>query len=124
MVLDDLLVLLIYYHKATGRTGRETWANATVSAKLLCPCDSPGKSTGVGCHALLQGIFLTQGSNLQLLVSCIVGGFFAAEPLGKGTPSSLKVIGSSCVVPSLPYLGRSTLRLVQTDFYLIPCAFP
>ena len=29
---------------------------------LLCPWDSPGKNTGVGCHALLQGIFLTQGS--------------------------------------------------------------
>ena len=25
--------------------------------------DSPGKNTGVGCHALLQGIFQTQGSN-------------------------------------------------------------
>ena len=25
--------------------------------------DSAGKNTGVGCHALLQGIFLTQGSN-------------------------------------------------------------
>ena len=29
--------------------------------------DSPGKNTGVGCHALLQGIFSTQGSNLGLL---------------------------------------------------------
>ena len=29
--------------------------------------DSPGKNTGVGCHFLLQGIFLTQGSNLGLL---------------------------------------------------------
>ena len=29
--------------------------------------DSPGKSTGVGCHAVLQGIFPTQGSNLGLL---------------------------------------------------------
>ena len=28
---------------------------------------SPGKNTGVGCHALLQGIFLTQGSNPYLL---------------------------------------------------------
>ena len=27
----------------------------------------PGKSTGVGCHFLLQGIFLAQGSNLCLL---------------------------------------------------------
>ena len=25
--------------------------------------DSPGKNTGVGCHALLQGIFSTQGQN-------------------------------------------------------------
>ena len=25
--------------------------------------DSPGKNTGVGCHALLRGIFPTQGSN-------------------------------------------------------------
>ena len=36
-------------------------------ARLLCPWDSPGKNTGVGCHALLQGIFPTQGSNLGLL---------------------------------------------------------
>ena len=28
--------------------------------------DSPGKNTGVGCHALLQGIFPTQGSNTDL----------------------------------------------------------
>ena len=27
----------------------------------------PGKNTGVGCHALLQGIFLTHGSNSGLL---------------------------------------------------------
>ena len=29
--------------------------------------DSPGKNTGVGYHALLQGIFLTQGMNPSLL---------------------------------------------------------
>ena len=28
--------------------------------------DSPSKNTGVGCHVLLQGIFLTQVSNLGL----------------------------------------------------------
>ena len=36
-------------------------------AMLLCPWDSPGKNTGVDCHALLQQIFPTQGSNLCLL---------------------------------------------------------
>ena len=31
--------------------------------RFLCPWDSPGKNTGVSCHALLQGIFPTQGLN-------------------------------------------------------------
>ena len=43
------------------------------------PWDSPGKNTAVGCCALLQGIFLTQGSNQCLL---LVSGFFSVEPLG------------------------------------------
>ena len=36
-------------------------------AILLCPWDSPGKSTGVGSHFILQGVFLIQGSNPRLL---------------------------------------------------------
>ena len=36
-------------------------------ARLLCPWDYLGKNTGVGCHFLLQRIFLTQGSNPHLL---------------------------------------------------------
>ena len=35
--------------------------------RLLCPWDSPGKNTGVGCHALLQDVFPTQGSNPGVL---------------------------------------------------------
>ena len=34
---------------------------------FLCPWDSPGKNAEVGCHALLQGIFLTQGLSSSLL---------------------------------------------------------
>ena len=34
--------------------------------RLLCPWNSPGKNTGMGNHSLLQGIFLTQGSNPDL----------------------------------------------------------
>ena len=44
------------------------------------PGDSPIKTTGVGCHFLLQEIFLTQGSSPRLLIA---GGFFTTEPLGK-----------------------------------------
>ena len=61
------------------------WTYACMPAKLLQLCltlgnamdcsppgssvhgDTPVKNTGVGCPALLQGIFLTQGSNLYLL---------------------------------------------------------
>ena len=35
--------------------------------RLLCPWDSPGKNTGVGCCTLLQGIFPTQGLKQDLL---------------------------------------------------------
>ena len=34
----------------------------TLACQFLCPWDSPGKNTGMGCHFLLQGIFPTQGS--------------------------------------------------------------
>ena len=34
--------------------------------RLLHPQDFPGKNIGVGCHFLLQRIFLTKGSNLDL----------------------------------------------------------
>ena len=37
------------------------------SARFLCSWNFPGKHTGVGYHCLLQGMFLTQGSNLCLL---------------------------------------------------------
>ena len=35
--------------------------------RLLCPGNSPGKNTGVGCHSLLQRIFLTQELDLGFL---------------------------------------------------------
>ena len=43
------------------------WPFGLYPTRFFCPWDSPGKTTGVGCHALFQGIFPTQGSNLQLL---------------------------------------------------------
>ena len=37
-------------------------------ARLLCPGDSPGENTGVGCPALLQVTLLTQGLNPGVLI--------------------------------------------------------
>ena len=60
-------------------------ARLSATARLLCPWDSPGKKTGVGCHALLQGIILTQGSNLCLL--CLLHWQVSSLPLShQGSP--------------------------------------
>ena len=39
----------------------------TLCDPMVSPWNSPGKNTGVGCHSLLQRIFLTQGSKPGLL---------------------------------------------------------
>ena len=52
--------------------------------RLLCPWDFPGKNTGVGCHFLLEGIFLTPGLNSRLPVSpALEADSLPAEPPGK-----------------------------------------
>ena len=43
---------------------------------LLCPWDFPGKSTGVGCHFLLQGSSQPRDGTQSSCVSCIAGRFF------------------------------------------------
>ena len=54
---------------------------------------SPGKSTGVGCHALLQGIFLTQKLNPCLW--CLLHWQVGSLPLGPpGMPPSNPLLGN------------------------------
>ena len=49
--------------------------------RLLSPWNSPGKNTGVGCHALLQGISPTQGLKPHLLnFHCQVGSLMLPPP--------------------------------------------
>ena len=53
---------------------------------LWAPWDFPGKNTGVGCHFLLQEVFLTQGSNLRLL--CLLHWQADSLPLSyQGSPN-------------------------------------
>ena len=64
-------------HLASPATNMPVLSNSVVSeslgphglkpTRLLCPWDSPGKNTGVGCHFLLPAIFPTQGLNPSLL---------------------------------------------------------
>ena len=57
------------------------WPYGLEPTRLLCSWNSPGKNIGMGCHALLQGIFLMQGSNPCLLWFLHSGRFFTIEPL-------------------------------------------
>ena len=62
-------------------------------SRLLCPWVSPGKNTGVGCHFLLQGIFLTQGLKLCLL--CLLLWQASSLPLAPpGKPHDIFVIAA------------------------------
>ena len=56
-----------------GKREKWKWSRSVMSnslqphglypTRIFCPWNFAGKSTGVGCHFLLQGIFLTQGLN-------------------------------------------------------------
>ena len=66
--------------------------------RLLCQWDSLGKNTGVGCHARLQGIFLTQGLNpcLFFLLHWQVGSLPLPPPGGSMVFTTGRVFCLSC----------------------------
>ena len=75
--------------------------------------DSWGKNTVVGCHALLQGVFPTQGLKLRLLhlLHCNAGEFFTTRDT-REAPTVVTVLASlSLLKPSLP-LSSMTVSLV------------
>ena len=68
--VSDFCCLLAYGGRKSvshSAVSDSLWAHGLLPARLLCLWDSPGKNTGVSCHSLRQGIFLTQGSNSSLL---------------------------------------------------------
>ena len=95
------------------------------SARCLCPWDSLGNNTGAGCHALLQRIFLTQGSNPHLLrrLHWQVGSLPLAPPgkpflsilLPKGTTRPRVCINQESCVSSSGHFLISSEFSVQTS---------
>ena len=67
--LSVLKALAITERVSDGRSvvSDSLWLHGLSPTRLFRPWDSPGKSTGVGCPVLFQGIFPAQGSNLGLL---------------------------------------------------------
>ena len=90
------------------------------SCLTLCDCsppgssvhrDSPDKTTGVGCHALLQEIFPTQGLNLHLL--CLLhwqADSLPSEPPGKPPYrcQSVSSVTQSCLTLCDPHESQHT----------------
>ena len=79
--------------------------------------DSPGNNTGVGCHALLQEIFPTQGLNLCFL--CLLhwqAGSLPLTPLGKPGNSldTQRTIQVKCMHLFLPYLFCIIMGIIST----------
>jgi len=73
--------------------------------------DFPGKNTGVGCHFLLQEIFLTQG--IKPASPRLAGGFFTTEPPRKPKATILQqkeIIGD---------LKKENIRQIQIEEHSI-----
>ena len=83
--------------------------------RLLCPWDSPGKNTGVGCHFLLQCMKVKGKSEVAQLCPTLndpmdcslpgssVHGIFQARVLELGA------------IALLPYLNFQTIACIQTN---------
>ena len=69
LLVPSTLDFLSYESKSVSHSVRSNslWPHGLQPTRLLCPWHFPVKNTGVGSHSLLQGIFLTQGSNPGLL---------------------------------------------------------
>ena len=65
--IDVCVCVCVHTCSVASVMSNSLWLYELYFARLLCPWDSPGKNTGVVCHAFLQGIFLTQGLNPHLL---------------------------------------------------------
>ena len=102
-------------------------------ARLLCPRDSPGKNTGVGCHTHLQGLFPTQGSNWCLLrllhwtqiLYCWANGEASLMDLEVPQKGDIFFSFFSLVLPPLLYFqGRefaNNFKLIYQKYYSTKC---
>ena len=86
------------------------------------PWDSPGKNAGVGCHFLLQGIFLTQGSNTHVpsLLDWQAESF-ATEPPGKPTLFPWSFAFFRTLLWEMQFQYGIHFRPIETPMTLLRC---
>ena len=110
---------------------KPTWTEPT---RLLCPGDSPGKNTGVGCHFLHQGIFPTEIKPGYPMYPASQEDSYPPEPLGKpslrisntcfslrGSPMTVDTsILWLCTLPS-NNLPLDSFEFIQNEWSKISC---
>ena len=74
-----LLLPLLLSHFSLSNSVRHHRRQPT---RLLCPWDSPGKNTGVGCHVLLQSMKVKSES--EVTQSCLT----SSDPMDCSRPGS------------------------------------
>ena len=80
--------------------------------------DSPGKNTEMGCHALFQGIFPTQGSNPGLLHCRWILDHWSHYLISKNCFPHPLLLQQLSVSPIFPIMecGRMVAKMLQHSF--------
>ena len=118
---QDTLKYIVVLVSKSCPTLCDSW---TVSTRLLCLWDFSGKNPGVDCHFLLQGIFLTQGSNTHLhwqadsLPLSYLGSPGAKTTLFSSVAQSCPTLCNpmNCSTPGLP-VHHQLLEFTQTHVH-------
>ena len=103
------LCVCVQVHSVVSGSLKPHGLHGLAHQATVCSQNFPGKKTKVGCHFLLQGIFLNQGSNLVSLVSPAL-----AEPSGElhtGALTSVKHLMGTVLSPGTqPYSNKAQLH--------------
>ena len=124
------LFLLRCLEKSVSRSvvSDSLWPHGLYLARLLCPWGSPGKNTGVCCHALLQGIFPTQGliPGLQHCRQILYHLSYQGKPQSKWKCELLSLVKERANLIFLSMFWTSSISYVKwTHFiFLLRALFP
>ena len=99
--LSALLVCVCVHSLVMSAVFVTPW---TVAHQAPRPWHFPGKNAGVGCHFLLQGITLTQGSNPRLL--CYQAAFLPLSHLGSPLLKGVNFAGRTPEYPAESPVGE------------------
>ena len=101
--------------------------DCSLPTRLLCPCDFPGKSTGVGCHCLLQRNYAIGPQTLMCREEgsfpCVFGKEFPAFPSHLKSSRSPLEWRDMNFPPSTAFIVSHRFWIVVFHFHSFLCIF-